>query len=277
MADISTFAHANTPSSSGDWIETMARFGYAAKGVVYGLVGVLALQAAFGAGGSTEGSRGVIQTIAGGTFGQIALVVIGLGLLGYVVWRFVQAIKDPDNKGTDAEGIVKRVGYAVSGLTYAALAFMAFRIVLGGGGGGGSARQTWTAKLMAQPFGQILVGLVGAIIIGVGLYHFYRAYKANFMKDYKGAEMSATEKTWAERLGRFGLAARGVTFGLIGWFFIQAALQAQPSEAQGLNAALDTLARQGHGPWLLAIVALGFVAYGIYCFSRARYRHFQTS
>ena len=280
MADLSTYAHqarAKTPSGTGDWIEKLARFGYAAKGVVYAIVGVLALQAAFGSGGATTGSKGVIRTIADQPFGQILLVLLIIGLAGYVVWRFVQAIKDPDDKGTDAEGLVKRVGYGVSGVTYALLAFTALQIVMGGGSGGSGSKELWTAKLMAQPFGQWLVGLVGAVIIGVGLYHFYRAYQANFMKSYKTGAMSATEKTWARRLGRFGLAARGVTFLLIGWFFIQAALQAEPSEAAGLSGALDALANQSEGPWLLGVVALGFVAYGIYCFSRARYRHFKTS
>jgi hypothetical protein len=265
-----------TPSVDG-WVETLARLGYAAKGVVYTIVGVLAVQAAFGTGGSTQGSRGAIRTIAEQPFGQILLILTAIGLAGYVAWRFVQAIKDPEHKGSDAEGLVKRAGYLVSGVTYASLAYLALRIALGSGGGSGSSRQTWTAELLSQPFGQWLVGLVGAIIIGVGVYQLYKAYKATFMKQYKTSEMSATERTWARRLGRFGLSARGVTFVMIGGFFIQAAIQADPSEAKGLGAALSTLAQQPYGPWLLGVVALGFVAYGIYCFSRARYRYLQPS
>ena len=262
-------------AASKGWVEPLARIGYTAKGVVYTLVGILAVQVAWGTGGSIEGSQGVMKTIATQPFGSVLLILTALGLVGYVVWRFVQSLLDPDNKGTDAIGLIKRVGYAVSGITYALLAFSAVRLVLSGSGSNSNAQQTWTARLLSQPFGPWLVALVGVIIIGVGLYHFYRAYKASFLKNYNG-EMSAEEKHWARRIGRFGLTARGVTFLIIGGFFIQAARQSDASEAQGLDAALTTLAQQAYGPWLLGVVALGFVAYGIYCFSYARYRGFEV-
>lgn len=270
-----TISSGASSAASKGWIEPLARIGYTAKGVVYTLVGILAVQVAWGTGGSIEGSQGVMKTIAAQPFGSVLLILTAIGLVGYVVWRFVQALLDPDNKGTDATGLVKRIGYAVSGVTYALLTFSAVQLVLSGSGSNGNAQQTWTARLLSQPFGQWLVGLVGVIIIGVGLYHFYRAYKASFIEHYNH-EMSAKEKHWAKRIGRFGLAARGVTFLIIGGFFIQAARQSDASEAQGLDAALATLAQQSYGPWLLGVVALGFVAYGIYCFSRARYRRFEV-
>ncbi|HMB92829.1 MAG TPA: DUF1206 domain-containing protein [Rhodothermales bacterium] len=275
MTDTISSGAANAASKGKGWVEPLARLGYVAKGVVYTIIGILAVQVAWGTGGSIQGSQGAIKTIASQPFGSVLLILTALGLVGYVTWRFVQAVLDPDNKGTDATGLVKRVGYAVSGVTYALLAFSAVRLVLSGSSGGGNAQQTWTARLLSQPFGQWLVGIVGAIIIGVGLYHFYRAYKASFMKHYNN-DMSAQEKHWAKRIGRFGLSARGVTFLIIGGFFIQAARQSDASEAQGLDAALTTLAQQSYGPWLLGVVALGFVAYGIYCFSRARYRRFEV-
>jgi hypothetical protein len=256
----------------------MARCGYATKGVVYVIVGVLAVMTAIGAGGATKDSSGAIETIAQQPFGRILVGLTALGLIGYVIWRFMQAIMDPEHKGSDSKGIAARIGYAVSGIAYASLAFLAARIALNGGGGGGgdSSKQALTAKLMSQPFGIWLVGIVGVIVIGVGVFHFYQAYKAKFMEDYKAGEMSATERRWAKRIGRFGLSARGVTFAMIGSFFIIAAVQADPSEAKGLAGALDTLARQPYGPWLLGIVSLGLVAYGVYCFSQARYRHLST-
>lgn len=275
MATITDAISGAAGTAPKGWVEPLARLGYAAKGVVYILVGLLAVQVALGTGGSLEGSQGVMKTIAAQPFGSVLLILTALGLVGYVAWRFVQAVLDPDNKGTDVTGIVKRIGYAVSGVIYAFLAFSAVRIVLSGSGGSGNAQQTWTARLLSQPLGQWLVALVGVIIIGVGLYHFYRAYKASFLKNYN-SEMSAEEKHWARRIGRFGLTARGVTFLIIGGFFIQAARQSDASEAQGLDAALTTLAQQAYGPWLLGVVALGFVAYGIYCFSYARYRGFEV-
>jgi hypothetical protein len=261
-------------ASHSDTVEKLARLGYAVKGVVYALIGILAVMAAFGSGGQTTGSRGVLSTIADGPFGQILLGIIALGLFGYALWRFVQAFADPDNKGTDAKGLIKRTGYFISGVLYAGLAVAAVRLLFGSGGGssGDGSADTWTAKLMAQPFGLWLVGIVGALTIGFGLYQLYKAYQAGFFDKLKTAEMSATERTWTKRMGRAGLAARGVVFCIMGVFLIQAALSANPEEARGLGGALDTLAAQPYGPYLLGAVALVLLAYGVYCGINARYR-----
>lgn len=258
-------------------LESLARLGYATKGVVYAVIGVLAVMMAVGAGGASTNSRGALQIIAEQPFGRILVGVTALGLLGYALWRFVQAVHDPEGKGSDVKGIIQRLGYGVSGIVYVGLTVVAARLALtGGGGGGGDSQQAWTAQLLAQPFGQWLVGILGAVVIGVGLYHFYQAYKATFMKEYKTGEMSATERRGAKRCGQFGLVARGVTFGIIGGFLITAAVQADASEARGVAGALTTLAYQPYGPWLLGAVALGLIAYSVFCFSQARYRHLPT-
>lgn len=256
------------------WVERLARLGYAAKGVVYAIVGVLAVQAAFGQGGKTTDTEGALSTIAAQPFGKFLLVLLTLGLIGYVMWRFVQAVRDPEHKGDDAQGLARRAGYGISGLIYAGLALEAIRLIAGSGGGGGgsSSAQDWTARLLSQPFGQWLVGLVGAFIIGLGFNQFYEAYKAKFRKQMKLHQMSATEETWATRIGKLGEAARGVVFVMTGFFLIQAARQSNPSEARGLDGALQSLARQPYGPWLLAIVAIGLIAYGIHQGVQARYR-----
>lgn len=261
---------------SSDWVETFARAGYTAKGVVYIVVGVLAAQVAFGAGGATEGAQGAIQEIATAPFGQTLLVLTALGLACYAVWRFVEAVVDPDKHRTDAKGVAKRTGYAVSGLVNLGLALFAAQLLIGTGGGDDSSRAEWTARVMRQPFGLWLVGIAGAIVIGVGLRHFYRAFNATFMEKYKASEMTSTTQKWAKRAGQWGLSARGVVFVIIGLFLIQAAMRADPQETGGLGEALATLAQQPYGPWLLGLVALGLVAYGIYCFSYARYRRFAT-
>ena len=123
------------PQTTGGWVETLARFGYATKGVVYVIVGILAVMTAIGAGGSTTGSSGAIETIAQQPFGRILVGLTALGLIGYVIWRFVQAMMDPEDKGSDAKAIVARIGYAISGIVYAGLAFLAARMALSGGGG----------------------------------------------------------------------------------------------------------------------------------------------
>jgi hypothetical protein len=260
------------------WVERLARLGYAAKGVVYAIVGVLAVQAAFGAGGRTTDQKGALGAIAAQPFGKFLLALLTIGLIGYVIWRFVEAIQDPEHKSDDAEGLARRVGYAISGLIYASLAFSAIQLVMGSGGGGsgGNSQQDWTARLLSQPFGQWLVGLMGAFVIGLGFHQFYRAYKAKFRKEMKLHEMSPTEQTWATRIGRFGEAARGVVFVIIGFFLIQAARQSDASQARGLDGALQALAQQPYGPWLLGIVALGLVAYGIHMGVQARYRRILT-
>ncbi len=263
-------------ASKGMWLAMRA--GYMAKGLVYAIVGVLAFQVVIGAGGRTTGSSGALRSLVGEPFGQVLLTIVGIGLIGYSIWRFIQAGADPDNKGTDASGIGSRLGYAVSGIIYGSLALTAFNIAFGssfiggGGGSGSSSTQGMTAQLMQQPFGRWLVGIVGLLVIGFGLTQFYKGYSADFRKKLDLSEMSATEQTWAMRSGRLGLIARGVVLVLIGVFFIQAAYQADPSEARGLGGALSTLLQQPFGPWLLGIVAIGLIAYGAYMWVLARYR-----
>ncbi len=263
-------------SSSAEWIERLARFGFAAKGVVYVTIGLLAAQAAWGAGGETTDAQGALEAIVTQPFGRVLLAIVGVGLIGYVLWRFVQTIYDPEKQGSDPKGIAQRVGYAVSGLIYAGISFSALKLALGAAqgssDGGNASAQDWTARILAQPFGRWLVGAAGAFIIGIGFYYLYEAYKAKFRKKLKLRQMSDAEQTWATRLGRFGTAARGVVFAIIGLFLIQAARQYDPSEARGMGGALAALAAQPYGPWLLGVVALGFVAYGLYMGIEAIYR-----
>lgn len=255
------------------WVEKLARLGYAAKGIVYAIVGVLAVQAALDSGGKTTDTKGALGTIAAQPFGKFLLVLMTIGLIGYVVWCFVRAIQDPEHKGDDPKGLATRLGYAGAGFGYGGLALSAIQLIRGAGGGsGGNSKQDWTARLLAQPFGQWLVGLAGALVIGIGFYKMYKAYKAKFRKQMKLQEMSPTEETWATRIGRFGEAARGIVFVIIGFFLIQAARQYDPSEVRGLDGALQSLSRQPYGPWLLGIVALGLIAYGIHMGVQARYR-----
>jgi hypothetical protein len=259
-------------AANNPWVERLARLGFAAKGIVYMTVGALATQAALGSGGATTDTQGAIATIGQQPFGRVLLAVLALGLLGHALWRFVEAAVDPGHAGGDAKGIGKRIGYAVLGVAYIGLSLTAARLISGSGGTGGNATQDWTARLMAQPFGRWLVGLLGLLVIGIGLYQLYQSYSAKFQEKLQLGQMSQTERHWAIRSGRFGLAARGVVFGIVGGFLVQAALQYNPDKAQGLGGALQTLAQQPFGPWLLGIVAIGLIAYGVYMLISARYR-----
>ena len=258
---------------AGPWVTWLGRLGFACKGAVYLLVGVLALQAALGAGGATTDPQGVLGRIVEAPYGRPLLGLVALGLAGYVLWRLVQALLDTEGKGTEPKGLWARGGYLVSAAAYTTLALSALRLLqgTGGGRGGDQAAQDWTARLLSQPLGQWLVAAAGAIVIGTACVQFYKAYKASFRDALRLDEMSATQVTWVTRVGRLGFAARGVVFGVVGGFLILAAFSAQPGEARGLSGALATLAAQPFGPWLLGVVALGLIAYGVFELIEARY------
>src|ERR671910_2536507 len=266
----------NAAHSARPWMERFARLGYATEGAMYTLIGVLAAGVAFGVGGRATGQQGALEIVAGSPFGGVLVGLIALGFLGYALWRGVQAIAAPDGEGTDLKAVGKRIGYGVSALVYAALAFSAVGLILGSASEGGGTPDDWTALLLSWPLGQVLVVSVGIAVIGVGLRELYQAYRARFLEYLKLDEMGGRVKKWTERWGRLGIAARGIVFGVVGTFLIRAALQYDPQEVRGLGGALQTLARQPLGPWLLGAVALGLVAYGLFMLCVARYRHIET-
>lgn len=254
------------------WIEKLARFGYAAKGFVYGLVGFLAVLAALNAGGKTTDTNGALTTIAAQPFGVFLLILIAIGLVGYVIWCLVQALQNPENKKLHS-----RIGSFISAVVYAGLAFNAAALAIGSNSGGkGNTQRDWTALVLQQPFGQWLIGIVGAIVIGVGFYQFYDAYRAKFRKQLDLSEVDRKQQDRIIAISRFGIAARGIVFAIIGFFVIQAARQSNPNQVRGLDGALQSLAQQPFGKILLGIVALGLVAYGIYMFVQAKYRRIRT-
>ncbi|WP_347239902.1 DUF1206 domain-containing protein [Oscillatoria sp. FACHB-1406] len=254
-------------------LEKLVRLGYATKGAVYGLIGILALETAFGVGGKTTDSSGALLTIASQPFGKFLLIVIAIGLAGYAIWRLIETFIDPENKGTDAKGIGARIGYLSSGIAYSALSIEAASLALRANrsSGNGNSTADWTARVMAQPFGRWLVGLAGAIAIGVGLYLMYKAYKVKFRRKMDLSELSTEQEKLLVQVCRFGVAARGLVFMAIGFFILQAAYQVDPNEVRGLDGVLQAFAAQPFGKVLLAFVALGLVAYAIYLLVQARY------
>ena len=266
----------NAAQRARPWMERLARLGYATEGAMYALIGLLAAGVAFGTGGHATGQRGALEIVAGSPFGSVLVGLIALGFLGYALWRGVQAIMDPDGEGTDLKALGKRVGYGVSALVYAGLAISAVGLILGLASEGNRTPDDWTALLLSWPLGRVLVVCVGLVVVGLGLRELYQAYKVRFLKYLKLDEMGERVRKWTERWGRLGIAARGLVFGVVGTFFIRAALEHDPQETRGLGGALQTLAQQPSGPWLLGAVALGLVAYGLFMLSVARYRHIHT-
>jgi hypothetical protein len=273
MNSQSTIEVRNKLREAKPWVRRFARFGYIAKGLVYGMVGVLAALAAFGPSGDTTGTSGALQSLAALPFGEVALWFIGIGLIGYILWDFIKAIKDPENEGTDAKGLIKRTGYFISGLIYSNLAFGAFKLASNTGSAGGeNSEQTISAKLMEQPFGIWLVGIVGAIIIGYGVYELYKGAKEKFMTQFKMYEMNDKERKIARLSGKIGLISRGIVLCMVGFFFIRTAYTNNPNESKGLGGALTELANQPFGQFLLAIVAAGLILYGVYQIIKGRYQ-----
>jgi hypothetical protein len=269
-----TYDTREIPQLDGDtagWLRRFARLGFAAKGIVYVVVGVLAAQTALGRGGSTTDTRGALHAIAAQPFGSVLLAIVAAGLFGYALWRLAEAVLDPEHHGSDTSGRLKRAGYVVIGLVYGTLAISAVRILMNRGQQG-NAEQAWTARLLSQPFGKFLVGAVALAIIGYGLGQLWKAYTADFRKKLRLGELGAQNAEWAVRLGRFGRAARGVVLGLAGMFVLQAALRSDPETAGGLDKALQALAQQRYGSILLGIAAAGLIAYGISMLIEARYR-----
>jgi hypothetical protein len=153
-----------------------------------------------------------------------------------------------------------------------AIGVLAIMTAFGTSSGGGSGQTALTARIMRDvPGGQVLVGLVGLIIIGVGLYQAYQAFTNGFMEELRQEEMSPTERVWTKRIGIAGHSARAVVYSLIGIFVLRAAVTFNPQQAEGLGGALQEIAQQTAGPWILGLVALGLFLFGLYAIIRARY------
>ncbi|MGQ7273886.1 DUF1206 domain-containing protein [Marinobacter sp. V034] len=256
----------------GDIIALFARAGYAARGLVYVLVGGLAALAALGEGGEATDSRGALESVLSAPLGQVWLGAMAIGLVGYAMWRCIQAIKDTDHHGTDTKGITVRASLLVSAGIHLMLASFVVRLIFafGGSSGGSEGGSQGVAHwLMKQPYGPWLVGALGVILIAVGLAHAAKGWKMSFDRHL---DMSSTMQRWTYPICRFGLATRGVIFLFIGAFFIIAAYSVNPNEAGGLAEVFDTLRNQPFGPWLLGFVATGLFAFGIYSLLESVYR-----
>lgn len=255
-----------------DRLETLARLGFAARGLVYLLVGWFALQAALH-GGRPGDNRNALAALADGGAGRLLLALVALGLAGYGAWRLLDALLGSHGRG--GKDMAVRIGHAVSGVAHLLLAIFAGSLALRGQAAGSSGgnqderARDWTGWLLAQPFGEALAMLIGVALIGVGIYQLVKAYRGDFMRHLGG---DAPPAAWIRPAGRLGFAARGVVFALVGFFILSAGRQHDPSEAGGMGKALATLQAQPDGPVLLGLTALGLLLFGLFSFVEARYR-----
>ncbi|MEZ6044181.1 MAG: DUF1206 domain-containing protein [Planctomycetaceae bacterium] len=259
------------------WIEVAGRAGHVIKGVVYMIVGFVAFKLAIGAGGQISGARGAIREIGNQPFGQTLLAVTAICLFGYTAWRWVQALRDTEGVGDDLQGIIKRLGYAMSGAAYAFLGVYAATRAIGTDFnfiGGGDTTKSYLSTLP----GQIVLAIAGAIVIGTGFFFIYKGFVAKFMRTYNLAAMSDTVRKIALYAGRMGLMTRGVAFIIIGGFLISSVVQGiNDGEISGLSDALAAIAAQTYGKVLLAITGFGLMCYAIHCLLKGWFRRFNVT
>jgi len=271
MATVQRGASEVKQGAANSQLEYLERLGYVVRGVLYAVMGFLALRIALSqTGGQATDLSGSLVWLIGNPLGKLVLVVVIIGLAAYSIWGFVRAVYDPLHRGRDTKGVAARIGFVTSALSYAAIGFFALQILAGQGASGDSTQKA-VSSLLTNPAGGLITLLLGVISIGIGLGQFIEAYRATFKNDLKAAEMSQSERDLAIGLGRFGMAARGVTFLVVGWFLIQAGIHHDPGQAHGFGGAFLFLLSQPYGHLLLGIIALGFVALGLHSFACARW------
>jgi hypothetical protein len=250
-------------------LELYARSGYAARGAVYLLTATMALLSSFG--GGKPDSKSAMQILLNQPFGQIWLGLIGIGLVGFIVWRLIQAIFNTDHHDNDWKGYGARAVLLVSVATYTGLAAFAIgqAFHLGFGGGSSDGGSSWTAWLMSQPLGRYLVGLVALGILGGGIANIIRGATRGYAKHF---EQNWQKHTILDFICMFGLIARGVILLIVGGFFLYAAFAVDPQQAGSTADAMIWVRKLPFGAMLYIVVALGLFAFGAYGLVEARYR-----
>jgi hypothetical protein len=257
------------------WIVRLGRLGLAAKGVVYLIVGALAIQAALGTGGEVTDQGGALRAVLRQPFGAVLLVLLAAGLFAYMLWRIVQAVMNPEREPRDVKGWFTRAFRLGSGIVYGVLAFAAARLLAGVHLGDRKPRD-WTAMVLRQPFGKWLVVAAGVGVAAYGVARIVKAWKGDLKKQLVLDRHAAPAREWILGIGRIGQAARGIVFVVIGGYLFFAGLHTNPEEAKGLGEALRAIERAPYGPYLLAAVAAGLIAYGLFQFVEARYRRIRA-
>jgi hypothetical protein len=252
--------------------EVLARAGFVSRAVIYGIVGVLAVKLALGAGGKATDQSGALKTIAHQPFGEFLLILVAIGLAGYSLWRLLHALLGHGPEKSDTK--LDRLAALGSGVAYGVVCAIAVKILLESGSGKGTSGSPSKAAggVLGWPAGVWLVGIAGAVVIGIAFFQAYRGVTTDFLKDAKTDQMGETIRHWYTRTAVVGYLARAVVFGLIGIFLIKAAVDYNPRKAIGLDGALAKLAHQSYGSALLGVVAGGLIAFAIYSLADARYR-----
>jgi Domain of Unknown Function (DUF1206) len=253
------------------WVERTARVGLAARGLVYVLIGILAFQIAFVDRAERADQKGAFQTLAQNGFGKLVLWLVIIGFVGYGVWQATEAAWGHRRERDERKRIANRAESAVKAVIYLVLAVVAFRVVTGSSQGDQGGEQV-TAKLLQLPGGRFLVGLAGVVIVAAAVLLTWRGLRTEFEEHLDLAELGPKSQSAVINLGKAGYLARGIVFTLVGILVVAAAVTFDPDKARGMDAALRQVAAQPYGPWLLGLMALGLMCFGVYSFAESRYR-----
>lgn len=252
------------------WAIRAARAGWVARAVIFVLVGVLAGQVGLGQRSEEASARGALEEIARQPLGQIQLLVMAAGLVAFAAGRVAEATVFSDRD----QSWWHRLGRLASATAYAGLAVLAGASALGAAGGSAGSTRGFTARVMGVPGGRILVGAVGVVTIVIAAVFAWRAIQGRPMEDLDRSSMPEGAERVATMLGTVGEAGRAVAYAAVGVFVIVAAVQFDPADATGLDAALSSLAATTWGSPLIVAVGAAFVAYGLFCLVQARYRRY---
>jgi hypothetical protein len=256
------------------WLVRLGRIGYAAKGFIYIVVGLLAVRASMGVGGETTDTRGAIEAIGEAPFGLVALMVVSTGLLGYAAWRIVSALADAERRGRSFKAVTLRVGEALRGLVYGVVGASTLKYLFDREGDSADKTRQVTRWALHVPAGRWLVLGAGVVILGYAVYQMYRAFRRKFLKHLDLSQAGELSRKLVERLGGYGIAARAIVFGMIGLFVLRAGWEYNPAEAGGIEKSLDAISNYS---LIFAIVAAGLIAFGILQIVMARYRIMRES
>ncbi|HEX6574332.1 MAG TPA: DUF1206 domain-containing protein [Gemmatimonadaceae bacterium] len=256
------------------WLVRLGRVGYAAKGFIYIVVGFLAITASIGLGGGTTDTRGAIRAIGAMPFGFVALIAVSLGLLGYAGWRVASAITDAERRGSSLKAIALRIGEVFRGLVYGALGASTLKYLIDRDNDTSDKAREMTRWALHFPAGRWVVMGTGAGILGYALYQLYRAIKRKYLRRLDLSPASPRTRMLMEKLGGFGIAARAVVFGMIGFFILRAGWEYDPSKAGGIEKSLDAI--RNHS-LIFGIIAAGLIAFGVLQIATARYRVMRES
>lgn len=261
-----------------DHAERAGRAGLTVRGVLYLVSAVLTIRIAFDSTSTSSdegpGKNGALRSVAEQPFGRVLVVALAVGLAGYAIWRFVAAATyEPDADESDTKAIVKRLGYVGRGLIYLLALGTAISLVVSGngsGGGSGGDEQN-TERVFDLPFGRWIVLAVGIGFLAAAAYNGYRAVTLKYREKWADS-FSAHERKVATIVSSAGLLGHMLVFALVGFFLTRAAVEYDPDEPEGLDQAVKAVADASWGTSVLAVLAVGMLAYAAFSFIEARWR-----